>query len=140
MGHSTTRVLVNSTIAAVVVSLVFGLLWSLRPEMTRTERIVAAAIRSLPDPGMDRWDEEVRDLLVRAYDADASGQLDAEHEVRSIPCHVLSAVNEGVKEGWGSSLRHIYGFKANLNYVGYTLGIRPSVRHMADAHFEACRL
>ena len=100
---------------------------------------VASRIRSFPDGGSGPWDESVaRELAL--FDFDGSGTLDADPEVGSIPCPVWSAIDDGIREGWGSGLYAVYGFGPEFIWVGYALGIAEGQRPAAAMAVSGCGL
>ena len=102
---------------------------------------IADAIRGLPhEGGGSDWDTAVKPLMLGAYDGNGSGTIDSAAEVASIPCDTWSALNTGVKAGWSSGIYIIYGFKPELTWVGYAIGISEEVRGASAAALRNCSL
>jgi len=98
----------------------------------------ALAISALPDGGSGDWDTQVSILLIGAYDGDGSGSIDTADEINSIPCDTMKAMDKAVRDGWGSGIRTIYGFREGFSWVGSAIGLDESIRPQADAHFASC--
>lgn len=91
----------------------------------------ASEVRVLPDGGSSSWDEAVRQILVRSFDADGSGRIDTRREVGSIPADVWVAIDQGVKQGYSYGVRYIYGFDGTA-WLGDALGFERRVRGAAN--------
>lgn len=99
---------------------------------------VAADLRGLSDGGSDRWDEAARALLLSAYDTDGDGVIGAEGEVAALPCAVWSALDAGVRQGWGAGLVDVYGFEDGEAWFGGGLGFTEATRAWVRASVAAC--
>jgi serine/threonine protein kinase len=102
---------------------------------------VGAKIRGRSEEGgSDPWDAAVKPIMVAAYDLNGSGTLDTQAEVSTVSCAAWKALDDGVKVKWGYGIRTIYGFKADMSWVGYAVGFSESVRASADSGAAACGL
>ncbi len=95
-------------------------------------------IRAVPAGGSSSWDTAVRSILMGAYDGDGSGWLDTSAEVRGVTCEDWSAMDDGVKAGWGYGIRTIYGFHPDYEWVGDAVGFSESLRTVADGRIVEC--
>jgi hypothetical protein len=101
---------------------------------------VPAAIRGLPEGGHEAWDALTARALLQAYDLDRSGQIDAVNELDAMPCPTWAALDQGVRAGWGTGIRQVYGLMPELVWVGDTLAISERVRPNADEAAARCDL
>ena len=99
-----------------------------------------AGVYVIHEGGGSDWDTAVKPLMLGAYDGNGSGTIDSAAEVASIPCDTWSALNTGVKAGWSSGIYIIYGFKPELTWVGYAIGISEEVRGASAAALRNCSL
>ena len=88
--------------------------------------------------GKSPWDAAVKPILLGHYDTNGSGSLDTTEEILGIPCETFVALDARVREGWGYSLRLIYGFQADKIWVGDALGFAESARSGADMRAASC--
>jgi len=67
---------------------------SARPELVpnHPNTGLVDSIRAAGSPGVDGWLDDLRELLVRAYDRDGSGSIDRDAELRALSCPVWRAV------------------------------------------------
>lgn len=98
----------------------------------------ADRIRATPGGGHSEWDGAVKLILLANYDLDGSGALDKAPEIQAIPCDTWGALDEGVRAGWGTAIRQIYGFEAGFAWVGGALGFSEALRVQADAALTGC--
>lgn len=98
---------------------------------------LAAAIRRLPDGGHSTWDTEVKVILVNNFDTNGSGSLDTSSEVDQIGCDVWRAMDDGVREGWSTSIRSVYGFDGG-SWLGYLIGLDESIQSSTLSAFDGC--
>lgn len=108
--------------------------------ITRSAADVATieAMALIPSPGSSAWDDEVKALLLTAYDRDGSGTLDLSRELRAVGCPVWTAVDEAVRTAWEDGLLFTYGFEADARWVGGALGLDEGLRDEARAQIGAC--
>ena len=99
---------------------------------------IGAGISAIPDGGSGDWDTAVSALLVGAYDSNGSGSIDTPSEVQGIPCSTLEALDKGVRDGWGTGIRTIDGFREDFSWVGSAIGLDEVIRGEADARFASC--
>ena len=99
---------------------------------TGTAHEIEVATRSTR-AGSGEWDDIVKQLMVRAYDRDQSGQLDDSAEVAAISCRVLAALDAGVP-----GIVAIYGVAPGYGWVGHVIGIAEPMRGDLYARFQAC--
>ena len=90
--------------------------------------------------GQEAWNDEVQSILLLAYDADASGQLDSTEELLGIPCQVFAALDLRAREAWEDGLRIGYGFRADRDWQGDALGFAELIRAGADMRIASCDL
>lgn len=100
----------------------------------------ATLIQRLPDGGQDPWDAFVRRAVLQAHDADQSGAIDREGELASISCATWRSMDEGVRAGWNSGIRQVYGLAPELIWVGHAVGLDESLRPQADLAAARCGL
>lgn len=82
----------------------------------------------------DEWSEPARAVLLAAYDANVSGELDTVAELNSVSCEAWSALNTAVE----SDLLVIYGFHDDYHWVGDALGFSIRFRRSAFDLATAC--
>ena len=95
-----------------------------------------ASLRSLgpaPRVGADPWRARAAKVLVDAYDADGSAQIDTAIEIAAIPCNIY-LVLEALEPG----LDYSYGFDPGYAFVGELLGFGESSREAAYQAMRAC--
>jgi hypothetical protein len=97
-------------------------------------------IQGLPDGGQDPWDAFVRRAVLQAHDADKSGAIDREGELSAIACSTWKSMDDGVRAGWNSGIRQVYGLAPDLTWVGQAVGIDESLRAQSDAAAARCGL
>lgn len=100
----------------------------------------ATLIQGLPDGGQDPWDAFVRRAVLQAHDADKSGAIDREGELSAISCATWKAMDEGVRAGWTSGIRQVYGLAPELTWVGQAVGLDEGLRAQSDAAAARCGL
>ncbi|MDY0059268.1 MAG: PEGA domain-containing protein [Myxococcota bacterium] len=101
------------------------------------EDALVRKIWEIPDGGSTPWDNAVKPLLIQAYDKDGSGAIDSATETNAVPCKVLQALNDKIRDGRGqiSSLRGTY--VANI-YLGYLIGFGNNQRDTLLARIDSC--
>lgn len=102
---------------------------------------VLAAIRALPAPGSETWDEGVRGVLVGALDRNGTGTLDQPGELAAVGCAGWKAMDELVRQRWPAGLYQTYGFAPGDDvWLGASLGIDPSLELASAAVLDRCGL
>lgn len=92
------------------------------------------------DSKANNYDDAVKTAMLAAYDKNGDGWV-KKKELAAIPCDEWAALDASVKRGWdGNSARVIYGFRADLLWVGYAWGLHERGRKAADAQLAACGL
>jgi hypothetical protein len=101
----------------------------------------ATAIGKLDGGASETWAEDVKALVLGAYDLDQSGEVDTTEELALFSCETWRAIDTGVRQGWdGSSVRVIYGFDEGFIWVGYALGLAEHLRLPATAAMDGCNI
>jgi len=98
----------------------------------------AARIAALPDPGGRAWDAAVRGELLALAGQEAGGGVATAGDVEALPCEVLSALDDALREAHGSSLQRMYGLEEGLRWAGDVLGIRASARAPLKGRLARC--
>jgi hypothetical protein len=99
---------------------------------------LATDLLDLPEAGSDAWDEVVRFRLLVEYDRDRSGQIDR-NELDAIPCAVWTALDRSIAEdGRYRGLLKTYGFRSDLEWVGFALGFHRRTQTRAEDAMRAC--
>lgn len=98
----------------------------------------ADRIRATPGGGHSEWDAKVKLIMLANYDLDGSGWLDKVPEIQSVPCSTWGALDEGVRAGWGTGIRQIYGFAEGYAWVGSAIGFSEALRTQADSALATC--
>ena len=90
--------------------------------------------------GSDAWDDEVKAILLRAYDTDRSGKIDTQSELNAIPCEIWQFLHRQIAAAdKQSGLAWTYGFKpGDYSYVGEDLGIATKLRSAAFQRIKNC--
>lgn len=102
---------------------------------------VVAAIRALPSPGSEPWDESVRGVLVAAFDQNGTATLDQPGELAGVGCAGWKVIDELVRQRWPAGLYQTYGFALGDDaWLGGALGIDPSLELAAAAVLDRCGL
>lgn len=100
------------------------------------EKDIQGQIRALPSD--ESLDQDVKALLLRAYDRDRSGMLDTRNEVNSLPCDVAVAIGARYRQKWDNSVRVILGLHSDYIWVGGAIGFAEPMRAQVDRRFDQC--
>jgi hypothetical protein len=99
---------------------------------------VASRISGIgPTGGSGDWDVAAKDILVKSFDQDGSGDL-GDSEVGLITCDVWSALDAGVKETYAGGLYAVYGFAPPGIWIGSAIGINVGSRRLAARNLKGC--
>jgi len=84
-------------------------------------------------PGSADWTSAVATVLVGRFDEDASGLVDAPHEVESVPCEVWEAV-----DATHPTFLDDFGFRGAGAYLGEGVGVASGQRRTVTARATQC--
>lgn len=84
-------------------------------------------------PGSADWTSAVETVLVGRFDEDASGLVDAPHEVASVPCEVWEAV-----DATHPSFLDDFGFRGAGAFLGEGVGVASGQRRAVTARATQC--
>jgi hypothetical protein len=98
---------------------------------------VEAAVAKVPAPGAGAWDDEVRSLLLIAYDADGSGAVDTLAEVSGIGCGVFVRLDGQLRAAFPKGFAATYGVSGG-EWLGESLGFGLATRTALNARVGVC--
>lgn len=87
----------------------------------------------------DSWSDEASKILVSAFDADKSGQIDTPAEADAISCEAWTALDRNVRRDWdGTGVRVIYGFDEGFIWVGDAFEMAEPLRVQLAGRADGC--
>lgn len=110
------------------------------PSTTAIPAEVAARIAALKSKGgSDPWDDEVKPLIIAAFDKNDNGRIDTTDELIAIPCEVWVAMDKSIRAGSKESgLIWTYGFDPHYEWVGDAFGLDERLRKQVFERVLAC--
>lgn len=120
--------------------------WSPKRDLNNTEGEfepsvdITPSIGGLPNPGSRGWDRSLKELLTRAADFDASGQLDAPMEVRSVECATWREMDRRLRGAGKEALYQRYRIFSVRSYRGDRLGLPVESREVMQQRMTRCGL
>ncbi len=100
---------------------------------------VVQDLESMDHPGSGAWDQYVAFRLAVEYDRNRSGDLDKKREIEAISCEVWAALDSQLADTQRyPGLLIPYGFRSDLDWVGYTIGFDARMRGPAEAAMRQC--
>lgn len=102
---------------------------------------VSDAIVALPaSGGSSDWDAQVKSILLKTFDLDESGVIDALEEIDSIHCDTWRAMDAGARATDDIPMAAFYGFSDGYTWVGNSFGFDELYRRNALSAMSGCGL